>query len=60
MIGVPLLNLVLAAHPAGAMWPVALYACGWSLMVPVVAIMVADLRPQGRGWRAWSMASRLA
>jgi len=53
MIGVSLLNvalnLVLPAHPAWAMWPVAFYAFGWSLMVPVVTIMVLDLVPQRRG-----------
>jgi DHA1 family bicyclomycin/chloramphenicol resistance-like MFS transporter len=43
------LNLVLPAHPAWAMWPVAVFAFGWSLMVPVVTIMVLDLVPQRRG-----------
>lgn len=56
MIGVPLLNLALAPHPAWAMWPVALYACGWSLRVPVVVTMVANLGRSVGGWRACSMA----
>jgi MFS transporter, DHA1 family, multidrug resistance protein len=36
-------------HPAWAMPPVALFAFGWALMVPVVTLMVLDLAPDRRG-----------
>ncbi len=32
-----------------SMWPVAIFAFGWSLMVPVVTLMVLDLVPERRG-----------
>jgi len=43
------LNLALAPHPAWALPPVALFAFGWALMVPVVTLMVLDLAPERRG-----------
>ncbi len=36
-------------HPAWAIPPVALFAFGWALMVPVVTLMVLDLAPDRRG-----------
>jgi DHA1 family bicyclomycin/chloramphenicol resistance-like MFS transporter len=53
MLGVSLLNvalnLTLAPHPAWALPPVALFAFGWAMMVPVVTLMVLDLAPERRG-----------
>jgi MFS transporter, DHA1 family, multidrug resistance protein len=43
------LNLVLAPHWAWAMFPIALFAFGWSLMAPVVTLMVLDMVPERRG-----------
>jgi MFS transporter, DHA1 family, multidrug resistance protein len=43
------LNAVLDPHPAWAMLPVAVFAFGWSLMVPVVTLMVLDQVPERRG-----------
>jgi DHA1 family bicyclomycin/chloramphenicol resistance-like MFS transporter len=43
------LNLLLAPHAAWALLPVAGYAFGWALMVPVVTLMVLDLAPDRRG-----------
>jgi DHA1 family bicyclomycin/chloramphenicol resistance-like MFS transporter len=42
-------NLLFPPHAAWAMWPVALFAFGWALMVPVVTLMVLDLAPDRRG-----------
>ena len=44
-----LLNLVLSPSPAWALLPIALYAFGWAMMVPVVTLMVLDLVPERRG-----------
>jgi MFS transporter, DHA1 family, multidrug resistance protein len=53
MIGATVLNvaanLVFEPHAAWAILPVAAYAFGWSLMVPVVTLMVLDLFPERRG-----------
>ncbi len=53
MIGISVINLVLNLlfTPAAwwALWPVAIYAFGWALMVPVVTLMVLDLVPERRG-----------
>jgi MFS transporter, DHA1 family, multidrug resistance protein len=53
MVAATLLNLVvvswLPAHAAWAIPPVSLYAFGWSLMVPVVTLMLLDLAPERRG-----------
>jgi DHA1 family bicyclomycin/chloramphenicol resistance-like MFS transporter len=43
------LNLTLVPHPAWALLPVALFAFGWAMMVPVVTLMVLDLAPERRG-----------
>ena len=43
------LNLVLEPHAAWAMLPIAVYAFGWALMVPVVTLMVLDMVPTRRG-----------
>ncbi len=43
------LNLLFEPHPAWAMLPIAGYSFGWSLMVPVVTLMVLDLFPERRG-----------
>jgi len=43
------LNATLAPHPAWALLPVAVFAFGWALMVPVVTLMVLDLAPDRRG-----------
>ena len=44
-----LLNLLLPPHPAWALLPVAFFAFGWELMVPVVTLMVLDMAPDRRG-----------
>ena len=44
-----LLNLLLPPHAAWAMLPVAFFAFGWALMVPVVTLMVLDMAPDRRG-----------
>ncbi|WP_088278368.1 multidrug effflux MFS transporter [Ideonella sp. A 288] len=43
------LNLLFEPHAAWAMLPVAGYSFGWSLMVPVVTLMVLDVVPDRRG-----------
>jgi DHA1 family bicyclomycin/chloramphenicol resistance-like MFS transporter len=43
------LNYFFQAQAWWAMWPVAIFAFGWSLMVPVVTLMVLDLVPERRG-----------
>lgn len=42
-------NLLLPAHAAWALAPVAVFALGWALMVPVVTLLVLDLHPERRG-----------
>ena len=42
-------NLAFEPHPAWALLPIAAYAFGWALMVPVVTLMVLDLFPERRG-----------
>jgi DHA1 family bicyclomycin/chloramphenicol resistance-like MFS transporter len=53
MIGATVLNvganLAFEPHAAWAILPVAGYAFGWALMVPVVTLMVLDLFPERRG-----------
>lgn len=44
-----LANLLLPLHVGWALLPVGIYAFGWSLMVPVVTLLVLDLYPQRRG-----------
>ena len=43
------LNLLFDPHPAWALLPIAVFAFGWALMVPVVTLMVLDLVPERRG-----------
>jgi DHA1 family bicyclomycin/chloramphenicol resistance-like MFS transporter len=43
------LNLLLPASPWWALFPIAIFAFGWALMVPVVTLMVLDLAPDRRG-----------
>ena len=43
------LNLAFEPQWWWAMFPIALFAFGWSLMVPVVTLMVLDLVPERRG-----------
>ena len=53
MSAVSLLNVVLnlwfEPSPWWSMWPVGLYALGWSLMTPVVTLLVLDQVPERRG-----------
>ncbi len=44
-----LANLWLPPHPAWALLPIAVFAFGWALTVPVVTLMVLDLQPDRRG-----------
>lgn len=63
MVAVSVVNVVLSAvlppHPAWALLPIAIYAFGWALMVPVVTLMVLDMVPDRRGM-ASSMQSCIA
>ncbi|HEY4066031.1 MAG TPA: multidrug effflux MFS transporter [Burkholderiaceae bacterium] len=43
------LNLFFTPQAWWALAPIAIYAFGWALMVPVVTLMVLDLNPQRRG-----------
>ncbi|MFT4242521.1 MAG: multidrug effflux MFS transporter [Acidovorax sp.] len=42
-------NLLFTAHAAWALLPLAVFAFGWALMVPVVTLLVLDLHPERRG-----------
>ena len=42
-------NALLAPHAAWALLPIAVFAFGWALMVPVVTLLVLDLYPERRG-----------
>ena len=42
-------NLLLPAHAAWSLVPIAIFAFGWALMVPVVTLLVLDLHPERRG-----------
>jgi DHA1 family bicyclomycin/chloramphenicol resistance-like MFS transporter len=44
-----LANMLWPAHAAWAMFPIAIFAFGWALMVPVVTLLVLDLHPERRG-----------
>jgi len=44
-----LANLLLPVHVAWALLPIAFFAFGWALMVPVVTLLVLDLYPERRG-----------
>ena len=53
MVGISLLNLTLNLLFVPQAWwallPIAVFAFGWALMVPVVTLMVLDLVPERRG-----------
>jgi DHA1 family bicyclomycin/chloramphenicol resistance-like MFS transporter len=53
MLGVSLANVAanfaFAAHAGWALLPIAAFAFGWALMVPVVTLLVLDLHPDRRG-----------
>ena len=53
MLGIAVLNLLanmlFTAHVSWAMLPVAIFAFGWAMMVPVVTLLVLDLHPERRG-----------
>jgi DHA1 family bicyclomycin/chloramphenicol resistance-like MFS transporter len=42
-------NFLFKAHASWAIFPIAIFAFGWALMVPVVTLLVLDLYPQRRG-----------
>ena len=42
-------NLLFTAQAWWALWPIAIFAFGWALMVPVVTLLVLDLHPERRG-----------
>ena len=42
-------NLLFEAHVSWALLPIAVFAFGWALMVPVVTLLVLDLHPERRG-----------
>lgn len=44
-----LANVLFKAHVSWAMFPIAVFAFGWALMVPVVTLLVLDLHPERRG-----------
>ncbi len=53
MLCIGVLNLVanwlFKAHVSWALFPIAIFAFGWALMVPVVTLLVLDLHPERRG-----------
>jgi DHA1 family bicyclomycin/chloramphenicol resistance-like MFS transporter len=42
-------NLLFKAQVAWALFPIAIFALGWALTVPVVTLLVLDLHPERRG-----------
>ena len=44
-----LANLLFKAHVGWALFPIAIYALGWAMMVPVITLLVLDLHPERRG-----------
>ena len=42
-------NWLFPPHPVWALLPIAIFAFGWALMVPVVTLLVLDLYPERRG-----------
>ena len=42
-------NALFAPHAAWALWPLAIFAFGWALMMPVITLLVLDLHPERRG-----------
>lgn len=53
MLSIAIINLLanyfFKAHALWALLPVAIFAFGWALMVPVVTLLVLDLHPERRG-----------
>ncbi len=53
MLSVAIINLLanylFTAHALWALLPIAIFAFGWALMVPVVTLLVLDLHPERRG-----------
>ena len=53
MLGIGVLNvaanLLFHAQVGWALFPIAIFAFGWALMVPVVTLLVLDLHPERRG-----------
>jgi DHA1 family bicyclomycin/chloramphenicol resistance-like MFS transporter len=53
MLAVSLINMAANAlftpHAIWAMWPQAVYAFGWAMMVPAVTLLALDLHPERRG-----------
>lgn len=53
MLSIAIINLIanyfFKAHALWALFPVAIFAFGWALMVPVVTLLVLDLHPERRG-----------
>ncbi|MEJ6022466.1 multidrug effflux MFS transporter [Ramlibacter sp. PS4R-6] len=43
------LNFAFTPHAAWALFPIAIFAFGWALMVPVVTLLVLDMAPERRG-----------
>lgn len=44
-----LANVLFTAHVSWALFPIAIFAFGWALMMPVVTLLVLDLHPERRG-----------
>ena len=42
-------DVLFTAHASWALFPIAVFAFGWALMVPVVTLLVLDLHPERRG-----------
>jgi DHA1 family bicyclomycin/chloramphenicol resistance-like MFS transporter len=42
-------NLLFKANVAWSLFPIAIFAFGWAMMVPVITLLVLDLYPQRRG-----------
>ncbi len=53
MLGITCVNVLLSAvlppHPGWALWPVAVFSLGWSVMTPSVTLLLLDLAPERRG-----------
>ncbi len=53
MVAVSIVNIIanalFEAEVWWSLWPIALFAFGWALMVPVVTLLVLDLHPDRRG-----------
>lgn len=42
-------NLLFTAQVSWALFPIAIFAFGWAMMVPVITLLVLDLHPERRG-----------